>query len=283
MGRDTSFYYAFLVLPARKRRAIISVWDFCRAVDDAVDEVVPESGWQGGLTAEARTEATRQLCTWRTELEAVFTGTPATAQGTALQPFVREFGLPRVAFEELIDGVQMDLDCARYPTFEALTEYCRRVASTVGLICLEIFGYRDASARAYAVTLGRALQLTNIIRDVSADLRNGRVYLPAEDMAQFRVTEEDLRAGRMTDPVRALIRFECERARLYYAKAAATLPAVDRRSLLAAEIMGAIYFEILRRIESSGYDVFSRRIRVPRSHRALIALRLWARAMFIGA
>jgi phytoene synthase len=279
MGRDTSFYYAFLVLPARKRRAMIAVWDLCRAVDDAVDEVVPESDWQGGLTDEARTEATRQLCAWRTELGAVFTGTPTTAQGAALQPFVREFGLPRVAFEDLIDGVQMDLDCARYPTFEALTEYCRRVASTVGLICLEIFGYRDASARAYAVTLGRALQLTNIIRDVATDLNRGRVYLPAEDLARFGVREEDLRSGVVSPSVRSLLAFECDRARQLYRQADAELPAVDRRSLAAAEIMGAIYLEILRRIERRGYDVFSERVRVPRPRRAAIALRVWARAL----
>jgi phytoene synthase len=124
-----------------------------------------------------------------------------------------------------------------------------------------------------------ALQLTNIIRDVAADLRNGRVYLPAEDMARFRVSEDDLGAGRLTPAVSGLMRFECERARFYYTKAAAALPPVDRRSLLAAEIMGAIYFEILRRIERSGYDVFSRRVRVPRPYRALIAMRLWARAM----
>jgi phytoene synthase len=124
-----------------------------------------------------------------------------------------------------------------------------------------------------------ALQLTNIIRDVTADLHKGRVYLPAEDMARFHVTVDDLRAGTVTPAVAGLMRFECERARSYYAKAAAALPPIDRRSLLAAEIMGAIYFEILRRIERSGYDVFTRRIRVPRPHRAVIAMRLWARAM----
>ncbi|HEX5106987.1 MAG TPA: presqualene diphosphate synthase HpnD [Vicinamibacterales bacterium] len=278
MSRDTSFYYAFLVLPANKRRAMISVWDFCRAVDDAVDEVVPESGWQGGLTAEARAEATRQLCTWRTELEAVYAGTPTTVQGAALQPFVRQFRLPRLSFEELIEGVQMDLDFARYPTYEALSEYCRRVASTVGLICLEIFGYRDTSARTYAVTLGRALQLTNIIRDVATDLNRGRIYLPMEDLARFGVGEGDLRAGVVSPEVRSLLAFECDRARELYRRAGAELPAVDRRSLAAAEIMGAIYFEILRRIERNGYDVFTSRVRVPRPRRAAIALGVWARA-----
>jgi phytoene synthase len=273
MSRDTSFYYSFLVLPPRKRSAITAVWDFCRAVDDAVDEA-PDAD-------AART----RLALWRDELAAVYAqdSVPTTPQARALQSYVAEFHLPRRPFEDLIDGVEMDLAHVRYQTFAELSDYCRRVASAVGLVCVEIFGYRDPASRTYAVDLGLALQLTNIIRDIATDLRQGRVYLPAEDMAQFHVTEEDLRGGRLTERVRALIRFECERARFYYAKAAAALPAIDRRSLLAAEIMGAIYFEILRRIERSGYDVFSRRIRVPRPHRALMALRLWARAMVPGA
>jgi phytoene synthase len=149
----------------------------------------------------------------------------------------------------------------------------------VGLICVEIFGYREATTRDYAVDLGMALQLTNIIRDIATDLRRGRVYLPTEDLQRFQVSEADLERGIVTPAVRALLRFECERARAYYARAASELPAIDRRSLLAAEIMGAIYFEILRRIEHNDYDVFSRRIRVPRPQRALLALRLWLGAL----
>jgi phytoene synthase len=278
MSRDTSFYYSFLVMPPRKRNAIIAVWDFCRAVDDAVDEVVPEAEWKGGLTDAARAQATREIAGWRHELEALYTGTPQSPQGLALQPFVREFGLPRAQFDALMGGVEMDLEHARYPTFAVLSEYCRRVASAVGLICLEIFEYRDPQARDYADSLGMALQLTNIIRDVAVDLRRGRVYLPAEDLATFGVTVEALEAGRVTPAIRGLLEFECRRAREFYARAARHLPPADRRSLLAAEIMGAIYFEILQRIERSGYDVFSRRIRVPRPHRAVIALRLWLRA-----
>jgi phytoene synthase len=281
VSRDTSFYYSFLVLPPRKRSAIIAVWDFCRAVDDAVDEVMPEAEWAGGLTDVARARAELQLADWRRELEAVYGGTPATRQGTALQPYVREFPLPREQFEALIDGVEMDLDRAEYATFVELCEYCRRVASAVGLICLEIFGYRDPSAREYAIDLGLALQLTNIVRDVATDLRRGRVYLPAEDLARFGVTVDDLRAGLVTAPVRALLAFECNRAREYYARAARELPRRDARSLVAAEIMGGIYFGILRRIERAGYDVFSRRIRVPRPYRAVIALRIWLRALLV--
>jgi phytoene synthase len=287
MSRDTSFYYSFLVLPARKRRAIIAVWDFCRAVDDAVDEAADSLGDEAGDTEDGAAGSTMpagaaaELKLWRAELEACYAGAgasgPSTTQGKTLQPYIEEFNLPRAPFEDLIDGVAMDLEHARYPTFEALAEYCRRVASTVGLICIEIFGYRDPASRTYAVNLGMALQLTNIIRDVAVDLRQGRVYLPVEDLVRFGVTEEALKQGTVTPPVRELLRFECQRARDYYDRAAADMPQVDARSLVAAEIMGGIYFGILQRIERAGYDVFSRRIRVPRPHRALIALRIWAR------
>jgi phytoene synthase len=279
MSRDTSFYYSFLVLPARKRNAIIAVWDFCRAVDDAVDEVVPEHEWTGGLTADARAKATAQVAAWRSELTAVYTGSPTLPQGIALQPFAREFNLPRVHFEELIEGVEMDLAHSRYATFEALAEYCRRVASAVGLICLEIFGYTDRGARAYAESLGLALQLTNIVRDVGVDLQRGRIYLPTEDLTRFGVSEADLKRGVVTEQVRALLRFECDRAREYYRRAASQLPRVDAHSLVAAEIMGGIYYGILERIERAGYDVFSQRVRVPRPQRAMIALRIWLRTL----
>jgi phytoene synthase len=169
----------------------------------------------------------------------------------------------------------MDLSHARYETFDALNEYCRRVASAVGLICVEIFGYRDLGSLAYAESLGIALQLTNIIRDVAVDLRRGRIYLPGEDMRRFGVSEDDLRRGRVTPEVAALLRFECDRAHTYYQRAAWQLPATDAMSLVAAEIMGGIYYGILTRIEAANYDVFSSRIRVPRPHRAVIALRIW--------
>jgi phytoene synthase len=282
MSRDTSFYYSFLVLPARQRQAIVAVWDFCRAVDDAVDEVVPDQQWAGGLSDAARARAAMQVASWRAELEAAYHGSPRTSQGRALQPFVREFKLPRARFEEVIDGVEMDLSQARYETFDALLQYCRRVASAVGLICVEIFGYRDLGSLAYAESLGIALQLTNIIRDVAPDLDRGRIYLPGEDMRRFGVGEDDLRRGRVTPDVAALLQFECERARAYYQRAAWQLPAADAANLVAAEIMGGIYYGILTRIEAAHYDVFSTRIRVPRPQRAVIALRIWLSTL-IGA
>ncbi len=271
MSRDTSFYYSFLVLPPRKRSAIIAVWDFCRAVDDAVDEAAPGDA---GSVAE-------QLAMWRREVAACFDAsqTPSTEQGRTLKPVVQEFNLPRAPFEELIRGVEMDLDHTRYPTFEALTEYCGRVASMVGLICVEIFGYRDPRTRDYAVDLGMALQLTNIVRDVATDLRRDRIYLPLEDLERFGVSEQALRDGKVTPAVRELLRHECARAREYYRRASADLPPGDARSLVAAEIMGGIYFAILQRIEQAAYDVFTQRIRVPRPARAVIALKIWLRTL----
>ncbi len=282
MARDTNFYYSFLVLPAAKRQAIIAVWDFCRAVDDAVDEAEGEG--------EARDAAAKsEIARWRGELARVFDGgQPETRQGRALQPLVARFGLPRDAFEALIEGVEMDLGARRYETFDDLYQYCIRVASAVGLICLEIFGYRDPVARKYAVDLGVALQLTNILRDVPGDLAQGRIYIPQEDLRAHGVTEEDLRremreaGGGVRSPhVKALLAQQGARARDYYARAARLLPRRDARSLVAAEIMGAIYRAILRRIEERGYDVFSAVVRIPRPRRAAIAAVTWARSLFI--
>lgn len=278
MARDTSFYYAFLMLPPAKRNAVVAVWDFCRAVDDAVDEAGPAGGWPVG--EEARRVAESELAGWRRELARCFAdeaaGPPQTRQGRALRPLVAAFGLPRQPFEDLIDGVAMDLARDRYETIDELLEYCRRVASAVGLVCVEIFGCRDGLARDYAINLGIALQLTNIVRDVGVDLAQGRVYLPQEDLRRFACAEGALRRGAVTDEVRALLAFEIARARQYFHRAALALPRTDARKLVAAEIMGAIYQEILRRIERQGYDVFSQVIRVPRPSRALVALKTWA-------
>jgi phytoene synthase len=279
-GRDTNFYYSFLVLPPQKRNAIVAVWDFCRAVDDATDEVA------GADQARAEKELER----WRAELAACFDGgAPQTSQGRSLQPFVGTFHLPRTAFEALIEGVEMDVAPRRYETFEDLYEYCIRVASAVGLICLEIFGYRDPGSKQYATELGVALQLTNILRDVPGDLERGRVYIPQTDLRQFDCAEEDLRreasaagAGVRSTAVKALLQHQADRARDYYARAARSLPPDDARQLVAARIMGAIYRRILDRIEARDYDVFSSVVRIPRPERAFIAGTTWIRTVLGG-
>jgi phytoene synthase len=272
MPRKTSFYYAFLVLPSDQRRAIVAVWDFCRAVDDAVDE-------EASSIAVGAPTGREAVSFWRAELGRCYgTVEPHTVAGRRLQPFVRRFELPRQAFEDVIDGVAMDLDTARYETFPDLLEYCRRVASAVGLICIKIFGCRSPAACDYALNLGVALQLTNILRDISDDLARGRLYLPLEDLAAHGCTIADLEARTMSEPIRALLAFECRRAREFYRRATDVRPEEDRRRLVAAEIMRAVYFETLKRIERSGpagYDVFSARVRVARPRQAAIALRQW--------
>ena len=279
MARDTNFYYSFLVLPAHKRQAIVAVWDFCRAVDDAVDEA--EAGDPGAKGAEA------ELARWRQELTACFEGgTPETRQGRALAPLVSAFNLQKAHFDALIDGVEMDVHPRHYDTFADLYVYCTRVASAVGLICLDVFGASTAASRQYATDLGVALQLTNILRDVPGDLAKGRIYIPQEDLRRHGCTETDLlteteRAGGGigSAKVRALLNHQAQRARDYYARAARALPKTEARRLVAAEIMGAIYFAILRRIEQRDYDVFREVVRIPRPRRALIAAAVWARTM----
>lgn len=274
VSRDTNFYYSFLVLPPQKRRAIVAVWDFCRAVDDAADEVSAD-------------KAPGEIARWRKELAACFDGgAPSTAQGRALVPFIRKFQLPRDSFEALIEGVEMDVGSRRYETFEELYEYCTRVASAVGIICLHIFGCRDREARQYATDLGVALQLTNILRDVPGDLRRGRVYIPQTDLRRHGVTEADLKkesdaaaSGVRSPAVKALLAQQAARARDYYRRAAAALPRRDVKRLTAAEIMAAIYRAILSRIERSDYDIFSRVVRIPRPRRALIAAATWLRML----
>ncbi len=266
MTRKTSFYYSFLVLPKAKRDVIVAVWDFCRAVDDAVDL---ESDPVKGKAA---------LDEWRREVDRVFGGAPVTRQGIALQTLAAPFALPREQFDALIDGVAMDITPQRFATFAELQPYCLRVASSVGLICAEIFGYHDPVVREYARDLGVALQLTNILRDVCVDHEQRRLYIPLDEMARFGVTEADIArecreagAGVKSAAVRDLLAFQAKRAHEFFARASKELPDAERRAVLAAEIMRAIYEETLRRIEADAFDVFSRVIRLRRVTQARIA------------
>lgn len=273
MTRNTSFYYSFLVLPKAERQAITAVFDVCRAIDDAVDLE----------TEPARAQAA--LARWRAEVARIFEGaSPATPQGRALQPFVSRFNLPRAQFEALIDGVGMDATPMRFQTFEDLVPYCHGVASSVGLMCAEIFGYQDPQVKRYATDLGVALQLTNILRDVGVDYRRGKLYLPLEDLARAGCTEGDVRqeveragGGVQSASVKTALRNHAVRAHEYFARARGALPVQDARRFIAAEIMHGVYFDLLRRIEDADYDVFSQLALVPRPAQAVIAARTWWR------
>lgn len=273
MTRKTSFYYSFLVLPAEARRAITAVFDFCRAIDDSVDLETNPARAAAALTA------------WRDEVGRVFGGlTPSTPQGVALQPFVVPFNLPREQFDALVDGVAMDAPPRRYATFADLEPYCHRVASSVGLICAAIFGYRDQGVLEYARDLGVALQLTNILRDVAVDYPRGRFYVPAEDLARFGCSELDVAReiehkgrGVQSPAVRAVLEHQAARARIFFSRAVRALPRQEASRFLAAEIMRAVYWKLLQSIEAAGYDVFSGVIRVPRPTQARLALAQWWR------
>jgi len=273
MTRKTSFYFSFFALPADKRRAIGAIYDFCRVVDDCVD-LEPDP-------ARARAALDR----WRAEIDRVFGGgAPETKEGRALQPFVGRYRLPRTQFDALVDGVAMDVEPARFRTFADLEAYCHRVASAVGLMCAEVFGYRDPHVLDYARDLGVALQLTNILRDVAVDLRRNRRYVPTEDLERFGCTEEDLRrevaqAGRgvSSDAVRRLLEFQASRAHIFFHRAIRNLPREDARQFLAAEIMRAVYEDLLRRIEAARFDVFTSVVRVQRPRQAWLALRTYWR------
>jgi phytoene synthase len=277
MARDTNFYYSFLVLTPARRRAIVAVWDFCRAVDDAVDEAKVE-------TEADRVAAHARLGEWRREIGRCFAddaaAPPQTPQGQALVPFIREFDLPRGPFSDLVDGVAMDIGHRRFKNFAELYQYCYRVASTVGIVCVQIFGCQDAQSRDYAMDLGLALQLTNILRDVKKDLAIGRLYIPLEDMARFSVTEEMLVHDTASPAVRALLRAHAARARDYYARATRAIPPDESRRLIAAEIMSGIYQAILTEIERRDFDVFGETVRVSRPRRAWIAIAIWLRMTF---
>jgi 15-cis-phytoene synthase len=259
----SNFFYAFLCLPRRQREAIYAVYAFCRIVDDAVDL---------GQNREAQR---RELARWREEIARVYDGVPGHPAAQRLQHAVRIFPIPRAALLEIIAGVEMDLEHAAYQTFDELYPYCYRVASAVGLCCIEIFGYADPRARDYAVNLGIALQLTNILRDVEPDACAGRVYLPQEDLRRFGVTAEQLAAGPYTPEFADLMAWEARRAHLYYERAWAALPPTDARRLFAAEIMGRTYFALLREIEARQFRVFGERITVPAYRRVAIALCCW--------
>jgi phytoene synthase len=259
----SNFFYAFLLLPRPQREAIFAVYAFCRIVDDAVDlEPDPEA-------------QRRELARWRGEIGRVFEGRPEHPAAQRLQQICRAFPIPRAALEDIVAGVEMDLDRGTYETFEALYPYCYRVASAVGLCCIEIFGYTDPRAREYAVNLGIALQLTNIIRDVQPDARVGRVYVPREDLRRFGVASADLAEGRYTPQFVELMRWEATRARQYYGRAWEALPEVDRQRLFAAEIMGRTYFALLGKMDRSGFRVLDHRVTLTARRRLGIALRYW--------
>ena len=262
----SSFYYSFLFLPEERRRAITALYTFCREVDDVVDD----------CSDVATAHAT--LTWWRQELAAAYHGAPQHPVARALAEVAPRFNLPEARLNEIIDGMQMDLELNRYPGFEALRLYCHRVAGVVGLLSAEIFGYRDRRTLEYAADLGMAFQLTNIIRDVGEDARRNRIYLPLDEIERHGVSLADISGSRETDNFRRLIAFQIERALGYYREAFVKLPAVDRRAQRAGIIMAAIYRTLLDEIRRDGCRVLTRRTSLTPVRKLWIAWKTWIKS-----
>ena len=262
----SSFYYSFMFLPAERRQAITALYAFCREVDDVVDECHDLS------------LAQTKLEWWRQELGRVYGGTPTHPVGHALKDVIKGFRLPQEQLLEIIDGMAMDLSQTRYLDFKGLQLYCYRVASVVGLLAAEIFGYQDRQTLKYAHDLGLAFQLTNIIRDVGEDARRGRIYLPIEDLQRFDVPAKDLLEARYSDAFRELMAFQAERAEKFYDQAFAQLPAIDRKAQRPGLVMAAIYRTLLREIARDGFLVLDRRTSLTPLRKVWLAGTTWFRA-----
>jgi squalene synthase HpnC/squalene synthase HpnD len=259
---SSNFYYAFFMLPAAKRDALCALYAFMRLVDDVSDTVGSNADKQRGLAR------------WRAALDAAVSG---DVSGHPILPAfadtIKRFGIPPRYFHDLISGAEMDLTVGDYPTFDRLREYCYRVAGTVGLTCLHVFGFSDPHAPDLAEKLGIAFQLTNIIRDVRADHEMGRIYLPLEDLKQFGVRPETLSPGPAAPEIRAMLEFESARAWTFYGEGVNLIPLVDADSRAALWALVRIYSSLLRRMEAREYDVFSERVRLTKSEKTRILLR----------
>lgn len=261
---------AFVLLPKARRDGMSALYAFCREVDDVADEeTVPVS------------ERRKRLADWRADLCRAFgTDLPQFPVNRELQPVIRQYGLALAHFEELLKGVELDLDVTRYATYEELELYCYRVASVVGLLSIEIFGYKDPACRQYAIHLGQALQLTNILRDVRVDAERGRIYLPLCELARCQVTEAEILAGHYSPRFAQLAQAVADRARHFYRRARETLPAQDRRSMIAAELMGTVYWRLLRKLEEREFDVLGPTLtRLSKGQKLLLILSTWCRSL----
>ena len=259
-----NFYLAFITLPNSKRRAIYAAYAFARLCDDIADGDGPTP------------EKVAQLDQVRHALAEAYAGRPREAVFIALLDVARTYQIPQSYFEDLVAGVEMDTVKSRYATYGELRQYCYGVASTVGLICVEIFGYRDPMARQYAVDLGLAMQLTNILRDIREDASRGRVYLPQDELAQHHYSEAELLQGVVNPQFVELMRFQARRAREYYARGAKLLPLVPARSRACISVLYGLYSRLLDRMEARGFNVFQGRTRLSGFEKLLLTIRLWA-------
>lgn len=261
----SNFYYSFLFLPPEQRTAITAIYAFCREVDDIVDE------------CSDKTIASQKLLWWSGEIDRIFNTTPQHPIGIALAPAVQKFGLQRLWFDEIIQGMAMDLRYQGYQTFDDLKLYCHCVASTVGMLAASIFGYTNPNTLEYAKKLGIAFQLVNIIRDIGEDARRGRIYIPEDELLAFGVTPQEILQFKIIEPKNfiALASKLATLARSYYSDALLALSAEDRSSQRSGIIMAEIYFCILTEIERSNFMVLDRKISITPLRKLWVAWRTW--------
>ncbi len=258
-----NFYYAMLTLPSERRHAVYVAYAFCRHCDDTVDAVASTEEKLAGLDY------------LRTRLDGAYAGQAHEPLFIALADVAEKYDIPGEYFHELLGGMERDLVQHRYSDFEDLQGYCYQVASVVGLICLQIFGYKDPVARNHAIDLGLAMQLTNITRDVGEDFEMGRIYLPQDEMARFGYSEDDLSRGVINDAFVNLMQFQADRARTYFKSGFKLPPYLSRRSRACPAILGQVYSKLLERIEASGFDVLRQRIALSKAVKLRITAQTW--------
>jgi 15-cis-phytoene synthase len=260
----SSFTVSFIFLPKTQREAMTVLYAFCREVDDVVDECSDYS------------VAQTKLNWWKSEVTNLYANTPQHPVSKALQPVVAQFNLAQEHFLEIIDGMEMDLKFNRYEDFKQLQLYCYRVASVVGLLSAQIFGFKNRKTLKYAHDLGMAFQLTNIIRDVGEDARRGRIYLPLDELKKAKVSEDDILQSRETPQVKELIEYQIERAETYYDKALRELPTEDAKQQRAGLMMAAIYRTLLREIKAdSAEKVLNFKTKLPPFRKFLLAMQTY--------
>ena len=259
-----NFYYTFRPMPADKRRAMYAVYAYCRLCDDIAD---------GELPIEQKYRGFEEI---RQNLVADAPSGEDAPTFQALHDAALRFQIPYRYFEEILQGVEMDMVKSRFASFDELREYCYKVASVVGLVCIRIFGFNDPSAKKYAVDMGLAMQLTNILRDVKEDIERGRIYIPLDEMSRFEYTEAELERGAVTEGFRSLMAYQAERARGYFESSRALFPLISADARTCPRLMHATYSGILERIEEAGFDVFERRIGISAGTKLMLLARLWA-------
>jgi len=266
----SSFFYAFNLLPSPKREALNAIYSFCRLSDDIVDD------WSNSNNAKAQ-----RLLKWKVEFAEALNGKSSNEYLNFVVKYILQYNIPVRYFFELLDGMQMDLHKRRYETFDELLEYCYKAASTVGLMCIEVFGYQSPSARDYAINLGYAMQLTNIIRDAYKDAEMDRIYIPLEDINEFNVSENDFKNKTFDDRIKNLLAKQALRAKKFFELAELSLDFYDRKNMFAGEAMRKIYFRLLQKIEEYDYNVLNSNVKVTFFEKISVALKTWLKSVLI--